>query len=129
MENELEQKEIVTDESQDETLTQPSEGSTTPPTDGFDLESYRLTQDYAALVEVKRIITTVPVKKPERQWFVRVHSEWQLETAVLEDKEDRTTYLVVPSLWADLVQEITRKVLFAAISTHRVVFLWPVKLP
>ncbi|MGO9119711.1 MAG: hypothetical protein ACLQPD_19125 [Desulfomonilaceae bacterium] len=136
MENELEQKEIVTDEPQDETRTQPSEGSTTPSggnttssTDNFDLEAYRMTQDYESLINVKRIITTVPVKKPERQWFVRVHPEWKLETAVLEDKDDRTTYLIVPSLWADLDQEITRKVLFPAITTHRVIFLWPIKLP
>jgi hypothetical protein len=131
MENETDQKEQIANASSDESLTQASEGSKTQPADDFNLEKYRLTQDYESLINVKRIITTVPVKKPEKQWFVRVHPdpEWQLETAVLEDKEDRTTYLVVPSLWADLVQEITLKVLFAAVTTHKVFFLWPVKLP
>jgi hypothetical protein len=129
MKNEIDQWEQMTDPSPDETFTQPLEGSTTTPVDDFDLESYRLTQDYASLVDVKKIIITVPVKKPDKQWFVRVHPEWQLETAVLEDKEDKATYLVVPALWAELTREITRKVLFAAITTHKVLFLWPVKLP
>jgi hypothetical protein len=35
-----------------------------PEADPFDLASLRLTQDFAAAVGVKRLLTTVPVKKP-----------------------------------------------------------------
>jgi hypothetical protein len=129
MTNDMEEKEQITEQSSDETTTEVLGGSKAAPADDFDLEAYRLTQDYANLVNVKKIITTVPVKKPDRQWFVRVHDEWHLETAVLEDKEDKATYLVVPALWSELTHEITRKLLFAAITTHKVFFLWPVKLP
>ncbi|MGO9122863.1 MAG: hypothetical protein ACLQPD_35240 [Desulfomonilaceae bacterium] len=124
MENHKEEKEHVIGLSTEEKATEPAS-----PVDDFDLESYRMTQDYESLIQVKPIITTVPVKKPERHWFTRVHPEWQFETALLEDKDDRTEYLVTPSLWADLDQEITRKVLFPAITTHRVVFIWPIKRP
>ncbi|MGO9117260.1 MAG: hypothetical protein ACLQPD_06565 [Desulfomonilaceae bacterium] len=129
MTNDKEEREETTEPSSDESSIQASEESTKPATDDFDIESYRLTQDYASLIEVKKVITTVPVKKPESQWFVQVHAEWHLETAVLEDKEDRAIYLVVPSLWAELAHETTRTVLFAAINTQKVVFLWPLKLP
>jgi len=129
MGNEAEQKKEMDTPPLETSETLSSDGSTTTPADDFDLESYRLTQGYASLVDVKKIITTVPVKKPDKQWFVRVHPELQLETAVLEDKEDMATYLVAPELWAELTHEITRKVLFAAITTQKVFFLWPVKLP
>src|SRR5262249_48800525 len=74
---------------------------------------------------------TVPVRKPNRQEFVRVHPdpEWRLETAVLELKEERETYLVDPGLWADLPGEIVPKVLFTAVNRQGVVFLWPARLP
>jgi hypothetical protein len=102
MTNDMEEKEQITEPSSDETTTEVLGGSKTAPADDFDLEAYRLTQNYASLVNVKKVITTVPVKKPDRQWFVRVHDEWHLETAVLEDKEDKATYLVVPTLWVGI---------------------------
>jgi hypothetical protein len=129
MENDKKHEEPLTETCSDESTAQASDGSATPPDDKFDIESCRLSQNYENLIDVKKIITTVPIKKPDKQWFVRVHPDWQFETAVLEDKEDMATYLVVPTLWVELSHEITRKVLFAAITTHKVLFLWPVKLP
>ena len=112
-----EQMEHLIDLPAEETATKPA-----PPAMDFDLENYKLTQDYASLVDVKKIITTVPVKKPEKLWFIRVHPTWQFETALLEDSEDRSSYLVQPSLWPDLGPELSRKVLFAAINTQGVFF-------
>jgi hypothetical protein len=97
----------------------------------FDLRRLRLSQNFAATIGVKKAITTVPVRKPDRQSFVRVHPDpdWRLETAVIEVKEDRETYLVDPSLWSELPGDIVPKVLFTAINRQGVVFLWPVRLP
>ena len=97
----------------------------------LDLEHLRLTQDFTSSVGVKKAIITVPVRKPDRQSFVRVHPDeaWRLETAVLELREERETYLVDPELWADLPGELVPKVLFTAINRQGVVFLWPVRLP
>jgi hypothetical protein len=71
--------------------------------DPFDLDSLRLNQDFAATVGVKKALTTILVRKPDRQWFVRVHpdADYRLETAVLELKEDGETYLIAPGLRAD----------------------------
>lgn len=82
------------------------------------------------MVGVKKALITVPVRKPDRQWFVRVHPDtaWRLETAVIEVKEDRETYLVDPSLWQLVQGEIVPKVLFTAVNRQGVVFLWPVRL-
>jgi hypothetical protein len=39
------------------------------------LSALRLDQSYADTVGVKKLLTTVPVRKPNRQGFVRVHPE------------------------------------------------------
>jgi hypothetical protein len=108
----------------------------TPATDletpgAFDPANLRLSQDFAQSVGVKKTILTVPVRKPGRQDFVRVHPdpEYRLETAVLELKEERETYLVDRALWSDVPGEITPKVLLTAMTRQNVFFLWPIRLP
>jgi hypothetical protein len=104
-----------------------------PKLDPFDLDSLRLTQDFASAVGVKKIVTTVPVKKPSREWFVRTHSDpaYRLQTAVLELKEEREVYLVAPGLRAELASEPTfsPRMLVTTINRQGVLFLWPIRLP
>ena len=119
--------------SKSEDIKPPREPDTTKASDGdelFDLEELRLSQDFAAIVGVRKKIITVPVRRSHRQSFFRVHPDdpWRLETAVLNDKEDRETYLVSPEMWSELPDEIVPTVLFTTISRQGVVFLWPVRL-
>ncbi|WP_291321504.1 hypothetical protein [Desulfonatronospira sp.] len=97
----------------------------------FNVDSLRLSQDFNSLAGVKKMITTVPVRKPNRQDFVRVHpsDDWQLQTAILELKEDREHYLVLKDMWDEIPGEITPKLLLTAINRQGVVFIWPVRLP
>jgi len=97
----------------------------------LDPERLRLSQDFAANIGVRKALLTVPVRKPHRQEFVRVHPEesWRLDTAVLELKEDRETYLVDRSLWSELPGEIIAKTLVTVINRQDVVSLWPIRLP
>ena len=46
----------------------------------LDIEGLRLSQDFTSMAGVKKLITTVPVRKPDRQSFVRVHPDegWRL---------------------------------------------------
>ncbi len=106
-------------------------GEATVQSDSFDLSRLRLSQDFAGMIGVKKAIITVPVRRPHRQWFVRVHPDesWRLETAVLEVADERETYLVEPALWPDLAGEIIPKVLFGAINRQGVFFIWPIRLP
>lgn len=107
-----------------------SEVSTTPASP-FDPAALRLSQNFVDSVGVKKLVTTVPVRKPNKQDFVRVHSDpaFRLETAVLEFKEENETYLVAPHLWSDLVGELIPKVLFTAINRQKVLFVWSIRLP
>ncbi|MFA5924749.1 MAG: hypothetical protein WC856_26260 [Methylococcaceae bacterium] len=97
----------------------------------FDPSKLRLSQNFAESVGVKKLVTTVPVRKPNKQDFIRVHPDpaYRLETAVLELKEERETYLVAPDLWLELPGELIPKVLFTAMNRQKVLFVWPVRLP
>ncbi len=99
--------------------------------DRFDLEKLRLSQAFDNTLGVKKRIFTVSVKKPDRQWWVRVHPDetYRLKTAVLELKEERETYLVDSSLWSELSSEIIRKELYTAMNRQGIPFIWPVRLP
>jgi hypothetical protein len=104
------------------------------PADPFDLDSLRLSQDFASVVGVKKLITTVPVRKPSKEWYVRTHAnpEYRLPTAVLELKDgDREIYLVAPNLRPELASEptVSPRELVTAINRQGVLFLWPIRLP
>jgi hypothetical protein len=97
----------------------------------FDPARLRLSQDFASHVGVKKVLTTVPCRKPNRHEFVRVRpgEDWRLETAVFEDKAVRETYLVDPAVVADLSNELFPACLFLTITRQGDVSLWPVRLP
>jgi hypothetical protein len=99
--------------------------------DVFNPERLRLSQNFENSIGVKKVLTAVPVRNPDRQSFIRVHPDpaYRLETAVLELKEERETYLVEPCLIPDMPGEVIAKVLFTAVNRQGVVFLWPIRLP
>jgi uncharacterized protein YbdZ (MbtH family) len=107
--------------------------ATTAAADPFDLASLRLGQNFNETVGVKKLLRTVPVRKPSKQDFVRVHPDpaYRENFAVIELKEDRgEEYLVAGGgLAAELAPEIVNKTLFTMINRQNVVSLWPVRLP
>lgn len=99
--------------------------------DPFHPSRIGLSQDFTAHEFAKKAILTVPVRKPDRQWFIRVHPDpdWRLPVATIELKEERELYLVDRPLWPELPGEIVPMQLFTAINRQGVVFLLPVRLP
>lgn len=97
--------------------------------DEWNLDALRLSQDFEAEVGGKKLLTDVPVRKPKRQEFVRVHSDpaWHLPAALLEVEEDRETYLVVSALQPALIAEVQPVDLVTAVNRSGRLFLWPVK--
>jgi hypothetical protein len=110
-----------------------AEGEISDGPDPFDPASLRLSPHPDAGMAVKKALLSVPVRKPDKSWFVRVHpsEDYRLTTAVIELKEDRETYLVAKPLWAQLVAEATFRpqLLVTAVNRQGVVFLWPCNLP
>ena len=100
-------------------------------TNQFDPDSLTLTQNYSDLAGVKKIVSTIPVRKPGKQDFVRTHKDsvYRLDTAVLELKDERETYLVNPALRAELQGELITKSLILTINRQNILSLWPIRLP
>lgn len=97
----------------------------------FDPANLRLGSDFAASGGVKKALLTIPKRRPDRQWFFRVHpsTDYQLETALLVLKEDRESYLVDRSLWSELQTEIVPSLIVTAINRQGVLFLLPITMP
>jgi hypothetical protein len=96
---------------------------------GFDFNALRLSQAYEQTAGVEKLLTTVPVRKPNKTEFVRVHPEMHFDTMLLELKEDRESYLVLPHLLADVSGIAVPVCLRLAVNRAAVLFLWPLRLP
>jgi hypothetical protein len=96
-----------------------------------DLTKLRLSQDFLDMAGAKKVLTTVPVRKPKRQDFIRVHPDpaFREPFAAIELKEDDEHYLVTPEIGAALPTEIVTQMFYTAINRQKVIFLWPVRLP
>ncbi len=96
-----------------------------------DLEQFKLSQDFEAMIGVRREIITVPVRKPDRQSFIQIHpdEEWRMSALILELKEDRDNYLVIPSLMESFPDEFVPKYLFTCQTRQGATFLWPIRMP
>lgn len=95
------------------------------------LKSLRLPANYGATLGVKKLLTLVPVGKPKKPQFFRTHAapEMTFAAMLLEQKESRESYVVMPDV-AQEISELVRPVqLHAAIDRQNNVFLIPVPLP
>jgi hypothetical protein len=99
--------------------------------DPFDLSNLRLSQSFIETSGVKKLLTTVPVRKPSPQDWVRVRPEpeFREDFAVIELKDDREEYVIATPAIPALIGEFVNKTLFTAINRQGVLFLWPVRLP
>jgi hypothetical protein len=102
-----------------------------PAPDPFDIASLRLNPSFIETAGVKKLLTTVPARKPSPQDFVRVHPapEYRENFAMIDLKDDREDFLVRPELLPELAGEVVYKTVFTAINRQGVPFLWPIRLP
>jgi hypothetical protein len=99
--------------------------------DPFTPENLRLSQSFTETVAVKKLLTTIPVRKPSRQTFFRVHPDPQYRDVfpIIDLKDDREEYIVVRHLVPELIGEIVQKQLCLAITRQNTVFFLPLRLP
>src|SRR5215472_18578542 len=78
------------------------------PANPFDLSKFRLKQDFIETGGAKKVLLIVPVRKPNPQSFIRVRPEPEFRAtwAVIELKDDRERYLVLPDIAAALPNEV-----------------------
>lgn len=97
----------------------------------FDPTRLRIGQRATEGQDVRRILVSVLVRKPNRQEFFQTHPdpEMWLEAAILEFKQDRQSFIVSPELAPYLPGEAVTKLLIPTVTIHGALFLWPIKLP
>lgn len=124
----------------DARLDQNIEAEATPPIaqseqapDPYDLDSLRLDDSYLTGAAAKKLLMTIPVRKPGPQDFCRVHPDpaYRLKILLVELKDEKELYAVSPTNahLFNLSDEAFNGILYTAINTKGVVFLWPVHLP
>ena len=107
--------------------------STTPvvPTTSTDLNSLRLPANYGATLGVKKLLTNVLVGKPKKSNFFRTHKsdDMTFPAMILENKEARESYVVVPEVAQEISELVRPVMLHATIDRQNNVSLIPVPLP
>ena len=105
--------------------------NTTPSAAGLDLKSLRLPANYGATLGVKKLLTNVLVGKPKKPQFFRTHlaDDMTFPAMILENKEARESYVVVPEVAQEISELVRPVMLHAAIDRQNNVSLIPVQLP
>ena len=110
--------------------TTPTTATATAQVEDDFLSSMRISTDFLnSEIGVKRILLTVPVRKPGKAEFVRVHPTLHIDLLAIELKEERETYFAVPALGAELSEFVAPVRLRLAVTRQKTAFLWPLKLP
>lgn len=103
------------------------EAISTPVTapDPFDLEKLKLDQNFVESAGVKKLLTKVPVRKPDPQRFVQVHpgKDYRMALAVILLNEESETFLLTPPLARELAGEFVMVMMRTVITKQGTVFL------
>jgi hypothetical protein len=127
-------KKILTpDSSKGDEINRVAKAAPTEAFDPYDPASLRLDPSYLRDGGVRKLLTSIPVRKPNQQEFIRTHPDpnYRLSgVAIIELREDRETYLVDPHYAQELDPTWFHTCnIYLTINRRQVVFLWPVKLP
>jgi hypothetical protein len=97
----------------------------------FDPAALRLSLNTTEGLGVKKVIATIPVRKPNPQEYIRVHPhpDYRLTVGVIELKAEREIYLVTSAIARQIPGECYAAMIYTAINRAGVAFLWPVRLP
>jgi hypothetical protein len=111
-----------------------SEPSTPPPDPlaEFEPAKLRIDQSFLNRGAAKKLLTTVPIRKPAKHEFFRVHSgeAYRLTSAFIELKDDREVYLISPEFAPELPEnDFFVATLYLCTNRQKVLTFWPVKLP
>jgi hypothetical protein len=99
--------------------------------DPFDLDLLRLDQSFNETVGVRKLLTTVLVKRPNPQDFMRVHPDprYRGNFPLIDLKDERELFLVTREMAHEFMGECTPFTLFTAVNRQGVLRIWPCRLP
>lgn len=97
----------------------------------FDPASLRISQATSVGAGVEKLLLMMPVQRPPKQAFVRAHPDpdYRVPVALLELKDERETYAVLPDVARQIPSEVKRVDLRLSVTQQGIPFFWPVPLP
>jgi hypothetical protein len=100
-------------------------------TDPFSLANLVVPQNYTEAVGTRKLHLAIPVRKPDKLWWVRVHPDptFHARLFLLDDRENNETYLIANHLVDELEREVKQTYLFLAVNRSKTPFLWPATVP
>lgn len=127
LENDMSDKQKV---DTDQVTDKNNSGPVTSPSP-FDLEKFAVSGTVMGEIGAEKMLVNVPVRKPNRQEFVRTHegTDHRLRASILELKEEREIYLMTPELAMALPGETRLVMLRLCANRQGAIFLWPVPEP
>jgi hypothetical protein len=79
-------------------------------------------------IAAREIVSSIPVRKPKNNEFVRVSPDNSLTTIVFEDKNEGETYFVAPEIRPLMIAGAATKMLVLAVNQTGAPFIWPVPI-
>ena len=95
-----------------------------------DFSQFALSQNFGSQIKVTKRLTTVPVRKPSKtQWF-RIHPEYKLDALLLKYGDNGEDFYFVKSPLAGQLGDLAQAFrLVVGVDRQGVVFVWPLRLP
>lgn len=92
------------------------------------LAQLRVSQDFANKLWTKKVTTTVPIRNPKRNEFVRVHPtmEPMLVYTLVDEQE---TFVATANIATNFPGDMIPKLLAPTISRQGTLFLWALRIP
>lgn len=98
----------------------------------IDFARVRLSGSTAANIKAEKALVTIPVERPARHTWFRVHPDetYRIDVAIIEDRENMGAQYVLDQTLCELhAQDLVRKTVVTCVSRHGGVFLWPLRIP
>ena len=100
-----------------------------PPTTetDIDLARIRLPQDFTGQVAVRKLTTTIPIRKPKPNDFIRVHPAIEpMRVWTLEDEQE--TFIVTGDVAVTVPNDVVAMELVLTITRQGNILLWPLRI-
>ncbi len=95
-----------------------------------DFSRFRLSQNFGSVSGVRKKLLTVPIRKPHKTQFVRVHPANKMDTMLLKYGDNgEDLYLIDPEVMQEVEDLAKPYRLVQAIDRQNNVFIWPLAIP
>jgi hypothetical protein len=93
-----------------------------------DISRFRMSQHFGAAAPVKKLLTTVPIRKPHNQEFVHASEHLILQALTYTWKDDARLFLVEPGFVDAFPEPLRPTLLVGTTNRQGVFFFWPIFL-